>query len=248
MRLWYAAPLVFALVYVVMKIEPLTWDSVIAVALAVLFAFPGLWIWAKSHWGKFGLRFLDPEGAIDPKEERQSRVLRLLPGKVVVRFALRPQIAISMVTRFNFSFFDNDWYPRRLWMSSTGKRILTSRIVATRIRYHQGGKNWRNWQAIPRPEPEEKGAGWDTSIGFTTGSRQVFEVEFEVGASMLGWDGILGVEVTYEASGNNDHAYVNSKVFVAGMNCTPLTFKLRRINTCKLSTQSIPGTAGSPLQ
>jgi hypothetical protein len=218
--------------------------AAIAASGVIVEVIPTTWQWAKGHWGKFGLRWLDPDGVIEPKEEQQARLLHLLPGHTVVRFSLRPNISLSSVTRLSFSAFDNQWYPLRLWMGSTGKRVSSEKITAMRLRRHKGGPNWEDWLDIPGPVAEGKSVGVDHWFRFTHGSRQVFEVEYQVQESMAGWDGTLGVEVTYEASGNNDHAYVNSKACVRGSGRrTPITFGNRRVNTSKVVKQSSPDMA-----
>lgn len=229
----------------IVKLDALTWDSVVAVTLFLTAAIPTVWLWAKRNWGRFGLRWLEPNAAIDPDTDRPSRVIRLFPGKNVARFSLRPNVDISRVTRLSFSALENRRYPLRLWMGARGRFVTPPKIIATHIRRHRSGDHWDTWIAIPAPGPRERTAGWDCKIRFTSGSRQVFEVVYQVDEALVGWDGILGVEVSYAASSNEAHAYVNSKAFVGSGKRTPVTFRFRRVNSTQLMPP-IPDTPASP--
>lgn len=203
------------------------------------------WAYCRKKWGRFALRWLDPCADFGRDPDRPTRVLRLSPAECVARFSLRPDVAISHVTAISFSALENTWYPLRLWMGARGDFVKPTKIVATRIRKHIAGNAWEAWHDIPRPKVGEWCARWDGPILFQRGSREVFEVVYQINESLAGWDGFIGVEVLYVASGNRHQAYVDSKGFVSSLNkCTPLTFKLRRINTIRTS-QSTPGTVVS---
>lgn len=189
------------------------------------------WQLFRGRWGKFEFRFLHPTGRIDPKTEKRASVVRLLPGRNVVRISLRPRTGISVINRLAFSCFGNRNYPMRLIPGSTGDRISPTAIGAVRIRRHIDADEWENWETLSRTET---GSGRNIQTPCVRGSRQVFEIEYE--AALTSWDGVLGVAVQYENGGNYEQAYVNSKAFVVELNQTPVTFKFRRVHSTKLAT------------
>lgn len=209
----------------------------------------GVYSWAADHWGRFHLRWLDPlipDGDIDPDDEKKSRLIALLPGSFVLRFSLRPNISINHVTHFTFSAFNNQRYPRRLGMASIGSRVSPMEITATRLRRRQGTE-FGAWEDIPPPVAGDLSTQLVYKVPFTRGRRQVFEVEYQVQESMGKWNGILGVQLTYEANGNNEGANINSKAFVRNPTAPrrPLTFWCRPLMNAKQIPQPSPDTVDS---
>ena len=222
---------------------PPTWDSVVAIGLFLIAALPTAYIWGRRKWGRFEIRFLDPDILPTAEKEQRTIALRLLPGESVVRVSIRPRVPISYVTRFVFSAFDNRWYPLRLWPGKTGKRVSTSLIAVKRIRYQKQDRSWSDWHILSKPAADT--SWWDTSEPFFSGSRRVFDIIYCVDTSKAGWDGILGMELQYESPGHHEHAYVNSKAFVANNGGTPLTFKFRKKHSSRAISPSDSDKADS---
>ena len=88
----------------------------------------------RERWGKFELRYLDPNGRIDPKKEKRATVLRLLQGTNTVRVSLRPRTAINVIPRLAFSAFHNRRYPTRLMPGVTGERLETNGRVCYEVK------------------------------------------------------------------------------------------------------------------
>lgn len=183
-----------------------------------------------AKWGRFELRFLDPEKQRNPETEKQSVVLRLLPGVSSVIISLRPRLGISMVKRLSFSFFSNRNYPMRAFPGVVSKdRISPTIMKATKLRRENDDGSWGDWHTL---KVHSRGSGDDLSFPFVQGSRQVFEVVFDIEDSRIGWDGVFGVEIQY-SNGGNANAYVNSKCYVGNSSHVPFTFRFRRVHSTK---------------
>ena len=102
---------------------------------------------------------------------------------------------------------------------------------------------WEDWQVLNKREDSSYA---ETSILFIRGSRQVFDVVYEVNQSRSGWDGILGCVVTYDSGAGNERANINSKVFVGNSGHTPFTFKNRRIHSSQPIKPLVPDKEDSP--
>ncbi len=123
----------------------------------------------------------------------------------------------------------------RLIPGSTGSAVPPQDFRASNVRRHIDGDDWDPWETAV---PTEIGSALDTGILSVRGSRQVLEIEYEVADRT--WDGVLGIEVTYESEGNYEHAYVNSKVFISPPRTRrPLTFWFRAVQRAKVLKRSI---------
>lgn len=204
-------------------LELLTFIGVVAGTLWAAFSL------ARTWWGRFELRFLNPNEEIDPQHEKRSCALRLLPHESYIPLSIRPRTRISSINRITFSAFDNRNYPMRLLSMKPGqKRLSTSSLKATKYRWQEedgGWGEWRKTQIFPHRTSD------NVARIFVKGSRQVIEVCYVIDASLAGFDGILGFEIQYEDGGGFDHAYVNSKFYVDDTGRKPLTFKLRRVHS-----------------
>ena len=94
-------------------------------------------------------------------------------------------------------------------------------------------------------EKREIGSYANMGMVFTQGSRQVFDVVFEVSQSRSGWDGVFGCVVVYDSGAGNKRADVNSKVFVGDSGHAPFTFKTRRLHSSTAVKPLAPGKEDS---
>lgn len=205
--------------------------EILTVAISLIAAVLIAVQWLFRVYGRFELRFLDPDAETDPEKEKRSSVLRLLPGTSVTRISLRPRTHIWGIKRLSFTTFDNRNYPMRFLPGFTGsRRAKTFEILAKSLRWQVSDGGWGPWIDL---KTTPRGSYWDAIQEFVEGSRQVMEVEYYVSPSVKNWDGVLGIVVQYEDGGNNRRRNLNSKFFTGSQDRTPLSFKFRRVFSSK---------------
>ena len=192
------------------------------VVAAVIFSLP----WLSHKFGRFEARYLDPHETITPEHMRKSICLGLPTGDSMVALSLHPRDGI-ILNRWNFAFFDNPGYPRRLWPPTLGRRRSIQEVRVTSLKGHLHG-TWFEYsvEALNEEAVAVDQIGWP----FYENSRAVFEIGFRASEALKDWDGILRLQLHYSHGEIMAMRNVHTKVFVRPLSKRrPITFALRNV-------------------